>query len=84
MTAISDKYAQLGGATGFLGAQISAETDAINGGRKQEFQNGTIYWHSRTGAFEVHGAIRLRWLALGGESSDLDILLQTKQPLMMA
>ena len=36
---------------------------------KQEFQNGTIYWHPRTGAFEVHGAIRAHWLALGGEQS---------------
>lgn len=69
MTAISDKYAQLGGTASFLGAQISAEIPAANGGRKQEFQNGTIYWHSNTGAFEVHGAISARWLALGGEGS---------------
>lgn len=69
MTAISDKYAQLGGATGFLGAQVTAEIAAANGGLKQEFRNGTIYWHSRTGAFEVHGAIHARWLTLGGEGS---------------
>lgn len=69
MTAISDKHAQLGGATGILGAAVSAEIPAANGGLKQEFQNGTIYWHTRTGAFEVHGAIRARWLALGGEGS---------------
>lgn len=69
MTAISDKYVQLGGAAGFLGAQVTAEIPAANGGYKQEFQNGAVYWHSRTGAFEVHGAIRARWLALGGEGS---------------
>jgi len=69
MSAISDKYAQLGGATGFLGAALSPEGPAANGGRKQEFQNGTIYWLSRTGAFEVHGMIRDRWRALGGEGS---------------
>lgn len=69
MTAISDKYAQLGGTTGFLGAAVTAEISAANGGLKQEFQNGTIYWHTRTGAFEVHGSIRARWLALGGEGS---------------
>lgn len=69
MTAISDKYAQLGGATGFLGAALTAEVAAANGGLKQEFRNGSIYWHARTGAFEVHGAIRARWLALGGEGS---------------
>ncbi len=69
MTAISDKYAQLGGATGFLGTAIGNETPAANGGLKQEFQGGTIYWHPRTGAFEVHGMIRARWLELGGEGS---------------
>jgi len=69
MTAISDKYALLGGATGFLGAAVSAEIPAANGGLKQEYQNGSIFWHARTGAFEVHGAIRARWLSLGGEGS---------------
>jgi hypothetical protein len=69
MTAISDKYAQLGGATGFLGLHVTAEVPAANGGSKQEFQNGTIYWHSRTGAFEVHGMIRAHWLSLGGEGA---------------
>lgn len=69
MTAISDKYAQLGGASGFLGAAVGGEVAAANGGKKQEFQNGAIYWHARTGAFEVHGMIRARWLALGGDAS---------------
>jgi hypothetical protein len=69
MTAISDKYAQLGGTSGFLGSAVTDEIQATNGGLKQEFQNGTIYWHTRTGAFEVHGAIRARWLALGAEGS---------------
>lgn len=69
MSAISDKYAQLGGASGFLRSAVTGEIPAANGGLKQEFQNGTIYWHARTGAFEVHGAIRARWLALGAEGS---------------
>lgn len=69
MTAISDKYVELGGAAGLLGPQVTAEIPAANGGVKQEFRHGTIYWHPRTGAFEVHGSIRLRWLALGGEGS---------------
>jgi hypothetical protein len=69
MTKISDKYSQLGGAGGFLGPAITPEIGAARGGLKQEFQNGTIYWHPQMGAFEVHGAIRACWLALGGESS---------------
>lgn len=70
MTQISDKYAQLGGAGGFLGGLLSAEQVAANGGIKQEFQHGSIYWHPTTGAHEVHGAIRTRWLDLGAEGSD--------------
>lgn len=71
MTAISDKYAQLGGLGGLLGPLIGPETAAANGGLKQEFQRGAIYWHPNAGAWEVHGAIRAAWLALGGEGSVL-------------
>ncbi len=71
MTAISDKHAQLGGATGFLGAPLTPETPAANGGLKQEFQNGTIFFHESTGAFEVHGLIRARFEAMGAEMSML-------------
>jgi len=70
MTQISDKYAQLGGAGGFLGSPLSGEQIAANGGLKQEFQHGSIYWHPTTGAYEVHGAIRSRWLDLGAEGSE--------------
>lgn len=69
MTAISDKYAQLGGQAAFLGAPQGAEQAAANGGRKQNFQNGSIYWLLETGAHEVHGVIRARWLDLGAETS---------------
>lgn len=69
MTAISDKYLQLGGANGFLGTALTPELGAANAGLKQDFQNGSIYWHADTGAHEVHGLIREKWLALGGEGS---------------
>lgn len=69
MTAIGDKYAQLGGAQGFLGPAYSGELPAANGGLRQEFQYGSIYWRSQTGAHEVHGMIRDRWLALGADAS---------------
>ncbi|MGF6736117.1 hypothetical protein OKW50_008290 [Paraburkholderia youngii] len=33
-----------------------------------DFQGGAIYWHSTIGsAFEVHGAIRDKWVAIGSE-----------------
>lgn len=71
-TPISDKYAALGGANGFLGAPASPETTAPDGvGKYRHYQNGSIYWHPQTGAHEVHGLIRQRWAQLGWELSYL-------------
>ena len=56
MTAISDKYATLGGAAGFLGPQTGPEALTPGGGGAfQHFQSGSIYWSPQTGAHEVHG-----------------------------
>ncbi len=35
------------------------------------FENGSIYWTSQTGAFEVHGQIRDEWKAVGWEAGIL-------------
>ncbi len=40
-------------------------------GRLNHFQSGSIYWTPNTGAWEVHGAIRDKWGALGWERSYL-------------
>jgi hypothetical protein len=69
---ISDKYAQLGGAAGFLGQPIIAETWAPDFvGRFRHYEGGSIYWHPRTGAHEVHGLIRQRWAQLNWEQGYL-------------
>jgi uncharacterized protein with LGFP repeats len=48
-TPVSDKYAQLGGATGFLGQPIIAETWTPDGeGRYRHYEGGSVYWHPRT------------------------------------
>ena len=68
MTAIDQKYAQLGGQGGFLGAPTIAETVAPDGvGHFRHFQGGSIYWTPTTGAFEVGGAIRDKWASMGWE-----------------
>src|SRR5690242_12383267 len=68
MTAIDEKFAQLGGAQGFLGAASDFEQGAPDGiGRFRHFANGSIYWAPSTGAHEVHGAIRDKWATLGWE-----------------
>ncbi|WP_052207368.1 polysaccharide deacetylase family protein [Sinomonas humi] len=62
---IVQHYQQLGGSASFLG-QPFGSTYSIAGGRAQDYAGGTIYWSALTGAFEVHGGIRARYLALGG------------------
>ncbi len=72
MSAISDKYAALGGAGSFLGAATTAETVCPDGvGHYQHFNGGSIYWSPSTGAHEVHGLIRAKWAKLGWEKSPL-------------
>jgi uncharacterized protein with LGFP repeats len=73
MSAIDDKYASLGGPGGFLGRPFDAgagsqEMETADGsGRFRDFENGSIIWSPQTGAFEVHGDIRIKWAQLGGE-----------------
>jgi hypothetical protein len=65
--AIRAEYAKLGGANGFLGRALGGMTAVPDGsGYSQTFQNGSIYWSWDTGAHEVQGAIRDKWLALRG------------------
>jgi hypothetical protein len=69
---IGDKYAQLGGQGGFLGAPTTPEQTAPDGvGKYRHYQHGSIYWHPECGAREVHGLIRERWAQLGWETSYL-------------
>jgi hypothetical protein len=71
--AIRDKYLALGGPTGFLGYPTNDETGTPDGvGWFNHFANsGSIYWSPSTGASEVHGSIRAKYLALGGPTSFL-------------
>jgi uncharacterized protein with LGFP repeats len=88
MSAIDDKYAALGGAAGFLGEPFdagagSAEMDTSNGkGRCRDFQRGSIVWSPATGAHEVHGRIRDKWAALGGERGFLGFPLTDESPTL--
>src|SRR3954447_14496675 len=72
MSAISDKYHKLGGPSGFLGQPTTPENPTPDGhGRYSHYQHGSIYWSKKTGAHEVHGAIRNLWSSLGWELSQL-------------
>lgn len=59
--AIGEKYKALGGPGGPLGRPLTSEANAPHGGRFNNFQNGSIYWHPSIGAFAVWGAIGGKW-----------------------
>jgi peptidoglycan/xylan/chitin deacetylase (PgdA/CDA1 family) len=68
---ILTKYRSLGTVTSFLRFPITDELPGASGGYHNDFQGGSIYWTSGTGAHEVHGAIRTKWRSLGGEAGFL-------------
>ncbi len=63
------------GATGTWGFPLTDESDVVRDGtalgRYNELENCTIYWSGATGAFEVHGDIRLKYRDLGGPGGQL-------------
>lgn len=66
--AIRERYADYGFEGGLLGYPVTDELPAKNGGRFQQFQRGTIYWHPDAGAHAVYGRIRDKWADLGHET----------------
>jgi hypothetical protein len=78
---IDQKYAQLGGAGGFLGKPTTPETVCLDQtGHFRHYEHGSIYWHPSTDAHEVHGAIRARWSSLGWEESWLGYPISDEGP----
>lgn len=55
---------------GYLGYPTTDEIDAANGGRRQEFDHGGIYWHFNE-AYAIGGAIRDKWNTVGAEGGPL-------------
>jgi uncharacterized protein with LGFP repeats len=67
VTEIDKKYNQLAAAGVYLGDPLGPEMAlSVEQGRYRDYQVGSIYWSPATGAFEVHGGIRDRWLELKG------------------
>ncbi|WP_448625471.1 PQQ-dependent sugar dehydrogenase [Geodermatophilus sp. URMC 64] len=70
--AIYQEWGALRWESGILGFPTTSETRTPDGlGRFNHFEGGSVYWTARTGAHEVHGAIRTRWSQLGWERSYL-------------
>jgi hypothetical protein len=72
--AILDKFLATGG-VGTWGYPITNETDLKHDGhvigRFSEFENCTIYWSAGTGAFEVHGDIRVKYKDMNGPAGEM-------------
>jgi hypothetical protein len=65
---IGEKWYAIGGVRSVIGNPSLVEADSHVGGRFQQFANGIILWHSRTGAFTVGGKILDRFWATGDEA----------------
>ncbi len=76
------QYRNLRDINGFLGLPTSDQAPAAAGGQACTFDNGHIYWHASFGAFEVHGAILTRYLALGGPGSFVGYPTSNELPVL--
>jgi hypothetical protein len=69
---VYEKYLLLGAERGLLGYPLKDQDQNLSDGAQfAHFQRGSIYWTNSTGACEIHGAIRDRWVALGSGTSPL-------------
>lgn len=64
------KWGDYGYETGHMKYPTTDEI-VMTGGRRQEFQGAAIYWSLPTGAHNVQGTIRTKYLALGGPGGAL-------------
>lgn len=72
MTPIEDKFNSLLFSGLNLGSPMRDEETLLDGGARQRFEFGTIYFHPSVGeAFECHGAILQTYIEMGEEQSDL-------------
>lgn len=78
--AIWQAYAALGWEAGLLGYPVTDE-QRTGRGAVSTFQGGAVHWSPATGAHEVHGAVRAKWDAIGGELSVLGLPVDDEQAM---
>jgi len=74
-------YLALGGEAGFLGLPKTDEMN-VSGGCKNDFEGGSIFWSTQTGAHEVHDAIRQCYVSLGATSSFLGFPISDEEKIL--
>jgi hypothetical protein len=71
-TAVDHVYRGFGQDRGLLGPPVTWERPTADGvGRYQHYQRGSVFWHPTTGAWEVHGLVRQRWIQVGADLGPL-------------
>ncbi|WP_328564526.1 hypothetical protein [Streptomyces coelicoflavus] len=66
---IEKRYIAMGGPGGSLGCPLTEELVNPDGvGRRTQFENGTVYWSPRSGAWPVWGDIGDHWCGQGCEA----------------
>jgi hypothetical protein len=80
--AIRTRWGQLGWERGHLGYPVGAAVCGLrDGGCRQSFQGGSVFWSPASGAHPVNGAIRTRWGQLGWERGRLGYPVEAPRTL---
>ncbi|MGK5110981.1 MULTISPECIES: hypothetical protein [unclassified Geodermatophilus] len=77
---IERHHCELGGTASFLGPPLGPQYP-VGAGRGQDYAGGAIYWSPGTGAHEVHGWVRDRYLARGGPTAFLGFPVTDETPV---
>ena len=80
-SAILSKWESLGGKGSVMG-DVDGGEYGVEGGRAQDFDNGTIYWSAATGAHAVQGAISDRYDGADGPESWLGLPTTDELPAL--
>ncbi|MBA2282221.1 MAG: twin-arginine translocation signal domain-containing protein [Actinomycetota bacterium] len=78
---ISIKYQDLGLLGSRLGRSTTSEYDAAGGGRRTDFEQGTIFFRAAEGAHEVLTPIRDAWATYGGPAGFLGYPVSDSVPV---
>jgi uncharacterized protein with LGFP repeats len=64
----------------YLGQPVTDYLATSDGGAYRDYQQGSIYWSSYTGAHDITGDIKAKWLGLGGVTWGYPSTDQTRTP----
>lgn len=75
--AINQTYTDFGGAASLLGTPVGKRMDA-NGGARQDYTGGAIFYSEKSGAHVMYGQILEKYRAMGGQDSGIGFPLNNE------